>query len=224
MAQTQRRMVYAKTFTSQQFGRLSDREKILYIGMIVLGDDDGRLIGEPAYLRGQVFVYDDISLNDVLLMRNNLEKIGLIVVYKIGENEYIEHPNWLEYQVIRGDLYTPSRFPDRNGKVSKTLLKSSLSKDKISKDKIINNIGEIPFEDFWKIYPKKTGKKKTAELWSKLKTDTQRRIVEDIPKRMLDTKWINGFIKDPERYIKHEQWNDEIKEEGEKKFIDLNKK
>jgi len=224
MAQTQRRMIYTKLWTSEQFSKLPDRGKLLYIGMITLADDDGRLIANPAYLRGQIFTYDDISVLDVLNLRDIIERTGLIAVYKINDSEYIEHPNWEEYQIIRSDLYIPSRFPARNGTVTEPLQKRDTSKDKISKDKIRE---DILFNEFWSLYPKKTGKKKTEELWKKLDMESQSKILEDIPKRMNDEKWKGGFIKDPERYIKHEQWNDEIKESkvGAKVgYIDLNKK
>lgn len=75
----------------------------------------------------------------------------------------------------------------------------------------INSNPKISFDDFWGIYPKKVGKQKTKELWNKLKTEDQEKIMEDIPKRQAgDDKWVNGFVKDPERYIKHRQWEDEI--------------
>ncbi|HEC32988.1 MAG TPA: hypothetical protein ENI63_01880 [Candidatus Kaiserbacteria bacterium] len=137
MAQTQRRMVYSKIWVSIQFTSMSDKAKLLFIGMVTLADDDGRLIGNPAYLRGQIFSFDEeISVLEIKKERDEVEKSGLIEVYKIDGIEYILHPNWEKYQVIRGDLYTPSTLPDRNGIVTKPTQKSTLSKDKISKDKI----------------------------------------------------------------------------------------
>jgi hypothetical protein len=142
MAQNQRRMIYAKIWTSEQFSKLSDRAKLLYIGTLTLADDDGRLIANPAYLRGQIFTYDDISIGDVLNIRKEVEETKLIDVYKIEDKEYIEHPNWLKYQVIRGDLYHSSSLPNRNGTVTDTIQKRDTSKDKISKDKIIPEGGK----------------------------------------------------------------------------------
>lgn len=136
MAQNQRRMIYTKIWTSEQFSKLSDKAKLLYIGTITLADDDGRLIGNPAYLRGQIFTYDDIQIVEVIKIRSEVEKIGLITVYKVKDSEYIQHPNWLKYQIIRGDLYTKSSLPTRNGTVTEPLPKRDTSKDKISKDKI----------------------------------------------------------------------------------------
>lgn len=137
MAQTQRRMLYAKIWTSEQFGYLSDKAKLLYVGMITLADDDGRLRGNPAYLRGQVFPYDEnITIQEIKISRDEVEKSKLISVYEVDDCEYIQHPNWEDHQIIRRDLYKGSSLPNRNETVTEPLRKSTLSKDKISKDKI----------------------------------------------------------------------------------------
>lgn len=67
------------------------------------------------------------------------------------------------------------------------------------------------FEAFWKIYPKKVGKKNAYDQWRKLKPADREQIMADIPKREAkDDKWLNGYVKDPERYLKNRQWEDEI--------------
>ena len=217
MAQNQRRMIYTKLWTSEQFSRLPDRGKLLYIGMITLADDDGRLMANPAYLRGQIFTYDDITVLDVLNLRDIIEKVGLIDVYKLNDSEYIQHPNWESYQIIRSDMYIPSRFPDRNGLVAKPIQNryKNVIQDKISKDKII----QIPFDEFWKLYPNKVEKKKAEIKWNKLTLEVQKKIIDDLPQRVVGEKWKkeNGrFIEMPTTYLNGERWNDEIKKTNTK--------
>lgn len=146
MANTQRRMIHLKIWTSEQFGKLSDKAKLLYVGLITLADDDGKLRGNPAYLRGQIFPYDEsLSVTDVLQVRNEIEKSGLITLFSIDNFEYIEHPKWKEYQIIRRDLYKPSQLPTRNETVTKPLRNRTLSQVKLSKDKLIpeTSSGEV---------------------------------------------------------------------------------
>lgn len=129
-------MIYSKIWASQQVGHLSSDAKILYIGMITLADDDGRLIGNASYLRGQVFPYDEkMEIERIKDLKKEIESAGLIECYVVGDFEYIQHPKWEEYQVIRGDLYKHSSLPSRNGKGTKPLQKRDTSKDKLSKDK-----------------------------------------------------------------------------------------
>lgn len=72
---------------------------------------------------------------------------------------------------------------------------------------------QTAFDAWWELYPKKVGKKHALAAWKKLRPDTQlvQTILADTRNRKEnDRKWIEGFIKDPVRYIRHEQWDDEI--------------
>lgn len=94
--------------------------------------------------------------------------------------------------------------------------KSNDSNARIDKNRIDKNrdnilLGDsVPFDSFWNLYPKKVGKRKAQEFWLKLPLVDQTKAIADIPMRKQDQKWIGGFIKDPERYIKYKQWEDEI--------------
>ncbi len=70
---------------------------------------------------------------------------------------------------------------------------------------------KLDFKLFWDIYPLKQGKKDAKEAWDKLDPDTQQLILNDIPRRRADDKWVNGFVKEAVRYIKKQQWEDEIR-------------
>lgn len=157
-------MIYAKIWTSEQFGKLSDKAKLLFVGSITLADDDGRLRANPSYLRGQVFPYDEeIAVSEVLRLRNEIEKSGLIEVYSIDDCEYIQHPKWTDYQIIRKDLYKESTLPVRNESVTKPLRKRATSQVKLSKDKISQIAGASPalIEEIIKIFEGVDAKNKT---------------------------------------------------------------
>ena len=148
MAQ-QRRMVYAKVLGSHQLNTKSIAARYLYIGMLVLADDDGRLNADPRFLKGQIFSYDDdIAVTEVERLRNELYEIELIELYQVDGVTYAQHPKWKEYQSIRKDMYTPSKIPSNkatnavplqtcNEPVTETypkLSKVKLSKIKSNKD------------------------------------------------------------------------------------------
>jgi len=139
-------MVHAKILGSHQLNLCSIVARYLYVGTIVLADDDGRLNGDPRYLKGQVFSYDeDITIDDVNTLLKALYEADLIELYEVDGTQYIQHPKWKDYQKIRKDMYTASKIPSsravkaepvqtRNEAVTEPVPK--LSQVKLNKDKL----------------------------------------------------------------------------------------
>lgn len=108
---SQRRMVHSKIWASDQVGAISDPARVLYVGTITLSDDEGRLRASPAYLRGQVFPYDDKTIENVTELRAELVNQKLVHLYEHDGAEYMYHPRWLDYQWIRKDRFRKSQLP-----------------------------------------------------------------------------------------------------------------
>lgn len=71
-----------------------------------------------------------------------------------------------------------------------------------------DNTSNERFEEFWNLYNKKVGKDKAKARWSKLKAKE----IDDIFKALplyIATREVK-YRKDPERYIGHRVWEDEI--------------
>ena len=64
------------------------------------------------------------------------------------------------------------------------------------------------FEDFWNLYDKKVGKPNTMKEWKKLKPLEIDQIFIHVPEYKASKE--KQFRKDPERYLKHKTFNDEI--------------
>ena len=64
------------------------------------------------------------------------------------------------------------------------------------------------FEDFWKLYDKKIGKVNTQKEWKKLKPLEIERVFEHVPFYLKTRE--KQYRKDPERYLKHKVFMDEI--------------
>lgn len=73
--------------------------------------------------------------------------------------------------------------------------------------------GGLTFEEFWELYDKKVGKSITEKLFSKLSAADKEKIKVHVPRYVLAKP--KTFRKDPERYLKHRTFNDEIVEETE---------
>ena len=66
-----------------------------------------------------------------------------------------------------------------------------------------------PFDSFWDDYAKKRNRNECERLWGKLSDTDKQSIKAHIPKYKEATP-DPKYRKDPERYIKHQAWNDEV--------------
>ena len=66
------------------------------------------------------------------------------------------------------------------------------------------------FEEFWDVYPQKTGKKPCHERWVKSKFDQfADLIIADVCRRKSsDQRWRDGYIPNPLTYLNQERWAD----------------
>ncbi len=194
----QKRMIHEALFSSGQVSKLTRNARLLYIGMIVLGDDGGRLRGTPAFLRSRIFPYnDDISLDSIEKWRDEIVKEKLIMLYGSGLDEFISHPNWKKYQTLRSDRFKDSKLPPPNERDPK----SEYSKE---------------FEMFWSSYPRKIGKGFAWKAWKKISgvKKIYEVIIESVEKhKTKDSQWKKEkgvFIPHPATFLNQSRWEDEF--------------
>jgi len=108
-----KRMVDPQIWTNLQLAEVSVLERYLYIGLLSNADDDGRLRGDPLYVRAIVFPYDTIDKQVVAKGLQRLNDMKLIQWYEVDGVKYIQHPNWDRYQYIRDRR--PSTLPPPKG-------------------------------------------------------------------------------------------------------------
>lgn len=109
---TQKRMVYAKMLSSHKLCQMPITARWLFIGTILLADDNGRLNGDPRYLRGQIFSYDqEITVEEVEKMIEELVNSTVIHSYEVDGSRYLHHPKWSQYQHLRKDRMSRSQIP-----------------------------------------------------------------------------------------------------------------
>lgn len=137
-----RRMLHTSIWQNEDFAKLSDKAKILYIGMISLADDDGRLKANSLLLRAQVFPLDPlVTVDEVRKWTNEIVRVKLVIHYEIDAQHFVQHPNWTKFQTLRADRKKESALPSPNdywqpddNQVS-TKRPHKIREDKISKDK-----------------------------------------------------------------------------------------
>ena len=115
-----RRRMLDPSFTDDIYvAKLTRDERLFLVGCIRNSDDDGRLRAHPAYLKAEIFMYDDdIDLERMReLKESTLQKMKswpkdnmwLMVTYENSGEDYLYFPNWPIQQ--RPSHPTPSKLP-----------------------------------------------------------------------------------------------------------------
>jgi len=84
-------MIHTSLWQNEQFAKLSDKAKLLYIGTITIADDDGRLKGNSLILKGQIFPLDEAVTSDqVRKYINECVKVKLVNYYEVNGQYFLE--------------------------------------------------------------------------------------------------------------------------------------
>lgn len=126
-----RRMIDPGIWSDPTIGELSITARLLFIGMLSLADDEGRIDLNVRYLRKEIFGYDELTIADVCdLLSEIRQKCRNIECYEVDGREYAVFLTWSRYQKV--DRAYRSRLPDPPGYVpDKQLAEWSTNKHKL---------------------------------------------------------------------------------------------
>ena len=134
---------------------------------------------------------------------------------------------WVAESITKRKAYSESRRKNRASKSNKHM--SNISSSYVShmenenenvNDIIIqtknqdekNKVEIFPtFEDFWNQYDKKVGKPKCQKIWKQIRQTDRESIVDHLDKYIASTP-DKAFRKNPETYLRHNSWEDEVLE------------
>jgi hypothetical protein len=104
------RSVKPELWDDEALGRTPVGSRLLFLGMISLADDEGRLRSSPHLLRARLFAYnDDLDLEQVTGWLNALALAGVIDLYVFEGQTFAHICNWERHQ--RVDKPRPSSLP-----------------------------------------------------------------------------------------------------------------
>lgn len=131
----------------------------------------------------------------------HLESLKLISrIIKRKDNNEIESRELKLVTPLLSEQHTPM-LPQQHTSVATTAHNKETNKKEI-------NISIERFEEFWNTYNKKVGKDKTKAKWMKLKEKEVDAIFKALPSYIASREI--KFRKDPERYLSHRVWEDEV--------------
>ena len=104
-------------WTDEKIGKISIPARLLFIGTWNFSDDSGQLRWTPAYIKAQIFAYnEEISLAMVRTWMAELEQIGVVEPYRSESDESLAIvKKFLKHQVINKPSKIRLPGPHLNG-------------------------------------------------------------------------------------------------------------
>ncbi len=96
-----------------RFGMLSVFSQHLYLKLLLVADDQGRLQGHPAWIRSRAFPYQDIALEEIEQALKELEEKDFILRYQADSMALIQIRNWWQESDLQ--WAQPSEYPAPEG-------------------------------------------------------------------------------------------------------------
>lgn len=109
-------MLHKSISTSSQVNRLSLPARLLFTWMIPHADDEGRLKGEPDYIKAMAVPMTKWSFKKVKQYLDEIKTERLIYYWEQNSEWFIEFVKWDEHQTIPKDRFKPSTLPSFNSK------------------------------------------------------------------------------------------------------------
>lgn len=221
-------------FKNEVLGVADPMLTLLFEGLWLLADREGRLEDRPLRIRGELFPYREGL--DVDAMLSWLDREGFIIRYIVDGKRFIQIDNFVKHQnphknEPESEIPCASNACRTSEKIGTTPEKiGSAPADSLSLDSgfLIPDTptpspapgasAESPpdlFARFWKLYPNKKGKANAEKAWRKLKVtdDLFAAIVGGLAKQTVSPAWVKDggqFIPHPSTWLSGKRWEDEV--------------
>ena len=216
------RIIKESIRTSKSVNALPDFEFRLWTYLITYVDDYGRGSADPELLKGLVFPRRrGLTEQQISKGVHNLATAGMITLYEVDGESYLQFPNWDKHQAIRAKQ---SKFPapDSSLQADASICNQTLANVPVIQSNTIQSESEsesnartraeAAFADFWAAYPKKVGKGAALKAFKKLKASAYPLLVPAIERQKQSTQWQKDggqYIPNPATWLNQERWLDE---------------
>ena len=219
------RMIKKEFWNSERILSISIPERLLFIGMWNIADDEGILKNSPLQLKATIFPVDShITLGVVEEYVKNMMGVGLIQLNL--DETLIKIKKWKDHQRI--DKPTPSNHKfieesiDNSKSVPRIIQEDYTPKERkgierkgkeIKGKEVVQDKTLELFNSFYSIYKRKQDKKRAYTAFKNLTRKNQILCIEGVN---VYNKWLEinniekSMIKLPSTYIHSESWMDEL--------------
>lgn len=232
------RSVKPEFWADEDLSALPRDARLLYVGLWNLADEHSRLRGDPRYVKGQLFPYDDdLPATDVDRLLGHLADIGKVVRYRHGGAAYIFLPTLSRHQRLESDK-VPSRLPPPPEQPEPTRVDESESRadlpapdaDTLPLKHVAGGMEHVAgkkerarprestsdppdFARFWDAYPRKEAKGAARKAWDKAVCKIDADSIIGAAKRYRDDPdrrtSLPKFTAHPATWLNGERWADQ---------------
>lgn len=131
MSRPRIRSIKPEMWQDEAFSTLSVQARLLFVGLITMADDEGRLRALPAAIIGHVFPYDNVSTTKLEGWLRELAESRLAIPYEVAGHWYVVLRSWHRHQKINRPsdsmLPAPPReaFVNTHGEISEPSVNGS---------------------------------------------------------------------------------------------------
>jgi hypothetical protein len=115
MSRPRIRTLKPEIWEDQAVGKLGPWERLLFIGLITMADDDGRLLALPTAIAGRVFPWDASAAGKVAGWLRRVAQVDLVLLYQCEGIDYIQIRSWSSHQKINRKVDSRLPAPSVNG-------------------------------------------------------------------------------------------------------------
>lgn len=173
------RTIKPEMWADEKIGDLSHGARLLFVGLITMADDEGRLRALSSAILGHVFPYDEVTPAKLKRWVGELSGAGLIVTYKVDEKPYIAFRHWRRHQKINRPTESVLPAPPNHEIVTENSVNKTgeVTEDSLSHAQARGSdpIRSGEFEDWIKHYVEVTGYSGTTGTRSAREAFTARR-------------------------------------------------
>ena len=199
---------------------MSMAQKGAYITLICYCWKEDKLPNNPDYIRkllGNVPKWKTLWNG----IKHKFEIQGDYLIHPRLEKERLKQEEHRKKKSIAGKIGMEKRWGksgNNHNTVTDVLITKNNSSSSTSSAYFNNkDIYTSSFQNFWEIYPRRTGKKTALQAWNKINPDNElQKIMLDAIERNKQTKqWQSRrFIPHPATWLNQERWNDEVESES----------
>ena len=211
MART--RSIKPEFWSDEKLARLSRDARLTFVGLWSVSDDYGVAKGHPAWLRSQLFPYDEeLKLSQFKKWLDEIECIGIIIPFTENDESYyyirhfsdhqkVDHPSKLR------NPEPPSDILARFSRESRVETETETETETLTRSQ--------KFEKFYLTYPKKKSRGDAERAFSKINPDETLLgvILQALDKAKKSEDWIKDkgrYIPYPATWLNAKCWLDEI--------------